>query len=104
MKKYLLFLATLFIIWLFLATVLYYNIQNRNKYSFHKSDVPPSIILNNQTGETYRYFVNMDENGKMVEQGWGRLLYSTPFGISSRPEVSKEMIINFVKSGKRIPE
>ena len=77
-------LGFLFVVWLFANTwVGSYHKEKSHKekeafsrYAVVKSEEITPIIYDKVTGETWRYFRNRDDKGKLKDEGWARLTYS----------------------------
>ena len=67
-----LFLVFLLIVWLFYNSYCRY-VKYNHRYAFHSGLAGARmVILDKVTGETWRYFANM-EGGEIAEEGWCRL-------------------------------
>ena len=94
MKKYSLVLLTIFIIWLFLQSYLFYEIQRAkiqshnlasSHFKIHYFDKLGMVfIVDLRYGNTFRYYQNYDKNNQsIISEGWTPIKYSTECGMSS---------------------
>lgn len=78
--NFMLFLLALFICWLFLNSILIV----RPRYVIFKSEDITSVMYDQVTGQTWRYFRNTDSKGHTISEGWTRLFYFGHGSIENR--------------------